>query len=645
MSSRIKFLGLAAIAALTAAIAWNSASSPSVPPPSVNPSVNRSSSTAALPNEPTTAAYLDQVLGAAAAGSPTGDRAQSKLWIAGGAWWAAMVEPTSLQYHIYELVDGGKTWRDTGTLIDERRSAQPDCLWDGTHLYIVSATAALTESGAARLIRYRFDEKARRFVVDTNFPIPITATGVDSMVLAQDSTGRLWTTHIAEDGQVTVNRTLGDDLHWGVPFALPAPGSLVTPDDVATVVAFGPGRIGVMWSSRSTGAFYLASHLDGDPDDSWAAPETAIQDRGMANDQLKAVATADGRLYAAVTTALGDDPASPSTAPGILLLARAVDGTWSSVLVSQLRDQNGSPLVAVDETDGILYVMATTPKRGGTINFKRSRVDGPSFTTGSGSLLIADPAAPLTSRGTSSKGGVSPETGLVVLAYDPSTTRYLHGVVDLGGGVAAGPVPAAGVRVGPQLVFRDDFDPWKVGSSPNIGWALRETDPVGSFTVQGLPNKINKSGSLVARSAGKDVRACKSFQPVTTGDLTIDLRVRLVRTGPSDAVLTEVRGPGVEAATLRFGQNGMFAYFSGQTKIRTLVPVRNATWYRSVVVVHLKTHTYDWTLYNQVRRRLIAVRNVPWRDVTSLPVDKVCLRTSTGGPRIRLYWDDISVIH
>ncbi len=646
MSNRIKLLGLAAIAVLTGAIVWNSASGPVVPPPSADPSARRPSPTAAaLPDEPKTAFYLDQVLGGTGPGSPTGDRAQSKLWIAGGAWWAAMVEPRSLQYHIYELVDGGKSWRDTGTLIDERRSAQPDCLWDGTHLYIVSATTTKTDSGAARLIRYSFDPKARRFTLDTNFPVTITATGVDSIVLARDSTGQLWTTYVGDDGQVNVNRTLGDDLHWGAPFALPGPGSLVTPADVATIVAFGPARIGVMWTSRSTGALYLASHQDGDPEDVWAAPESAIQDRGIVNDQLKVVATDDGRLYAVITTALGDDPASPSTAPQVLLLSRAVDGTWSSVLVSQLRDQSTSPLVAVDETTGIAYVMATTPRRGGAINFKRSRVDAPSFTTGAGSPLIADPTVPLTARGTTTKGGVTTATGLAVLAYDPATARYVHGVMDLGGGVAAGPLPAAGVGPGRQLVFRDDFDPWKIGSVPSIGWVIRATDPVRSFTVQPLPNKVNKSASLASRIAGKDVRACKSFPPVTTGDLTVDVRVRLNRIGLSDAVLTEVRGESVEAATVRFGRNGMFAYFQGPTKIRTLIPVRRGAWYRSIVVVHLRTHTYDWSLYNAARRRILVVRNLAWRDRTTLPMDKVCLRTPTGGPGIGINWDDISVIH
>lgn len=644
MSNRIKLLGLFAIGALTAVIVWNSVSGPSLPAPSPGPSANRPSPTAALPVQPTTASYLDQVLGGTAPGSPTGDRAQSKLWIAAGAWWAAMVDPKSLQFHIFELVDGGKTWSDTGTVIDERRSAQPDCLWDGTHLYIVSAGPSKTTSGAARLIRYSFDEKNRRFTLDRDFPIPLTETGVDSIVLARDSTGELWTTYVADDGQVTVNRTLGDDLHWGIQFALPVPDSLVTADDIASVVAFGPGRIGVMWGSRSAGAYYLASHLDGDPDDAWTAPEIAVRARGMANDQLKVVAAGDGRLYAAVTTALSDDPASPSTAPQVLLLVRASDGTWSNVLVSQIRDQDAAPLVAVDDASGVAYVMATNPKRGGAINFKRSLVDRLSFATGAGSPLIADPGAPLTSRGTTTKSGVSPQTGLVVLAYDPATSRYVHGIIDLGGGVAAGPVPPAGAASGPQLLFRDGFDPWKVGSTPNIGWVLRATDPVRAFTIQGQPTKTNKTASLVAKVPGKDVRACKSFPEVTSGDLTVDVRVRLTRTGPSDAVMTEVRGEGVEAATVRFGRNGFFAYFHGATKVRTLVPVRAGVWYRSIVVVHLQTRTYDWTLLNGARRRLIAVQNIPWRDTTSLPMDKVCLRTPTGGPRVGLNWDDISVI-
>ena len=57
-----------------------------------------------------------------------------------------------------------------------------------------------------------------------------------------------------------------------------------------------------------------------------------------------------------------------------------------------------------------------------------------------------------------------------MLAWDPTSSCYVHGVMDLGRGVAAGPLPAAGTKPGPQLAFEDDFDPWIIGSSPNIGW-------------------------------------------------------------------------------------------------------------------------------------------------------------------------------
>ena len=71
-------------------------------------------------------------------------------------------------------------------------------------------------------------------------------------------------------GQVTINRTTGGDLFWGQPLALPAEGSHVTVDDIATIVAYGPGKVGVLWGNRADGAYYFSSHEDGDPDDAWS---------------------------------------------------------------------------------------------------------------------------------------------------------------------------------------------------------------------------------------------------------------------------------------------------------------------------------------------------------------------------------------
>ncbi len=646
-------MGLAAIALLTAAIVWTAANGPfgpSNPDPSVRPTVAVPSPAASLPPAPSVASYPGQPLGPTAPPLPTGDKAQSKLWVAAGSWWAAMLEPLSQSYHVYELVEGGAKWRDTGTVIDDRRLAQPDCLWDGKHLYVASGVRTPSLSGAATLSRFTFDPKARRFVMDPNFPVPITSTGVDSIVLTQDSTGKLWATYIAEDGQVTVNRTLGNDLFWGQPFALPVEHSLVTKDEVATVLAYGPGRVGVMWSSRGDGSFYLSSHEDGDPDEAWSAPEIALAGHDLAGGQLRAMAAPDGRLFAVVRTAADDDPTSNGRSPQVILLTRAVnptppDPTWTSVLYGRVQDQHASPLLTLDPAAGLVYVLATTPKHGGAIYYKRTFADGPTFETGLGDPFITNATSTSIARATSSKGPVSPESGFVVLAYDPVTFRYLHGVMDLGGGVQAGTLPADTPVTGRRLLFFDDFNPWPVGSSPNTGWQLRPNDPPGAFTIQANPSKTDRSAAISAPTRGTFVRACKGFAPVKNGDITVDIRVRLARTGATDGVLTEVRGTSVESASLRFARNGFFAYYNGSAKTKTLVPVRAGAWYRSIVVVHMGRKTYDWRLLNARGKALISVKGVRWRNPSAAVIDKVCLRTPDGGKGIALNWDDISVIH
>jgi hypothetical protein len=633
---------------LTAAIVWtavNGQFGPSNPDPSVRPSVALPSPSASLPPAPSVASYPGQALGPTAPPLPTGDKAQSRLWVADGSWWAAMFEPLSQTFHIYELVSAGAAWRDTGTVVDDRRLAQLDTLWDGKHLYIAGAVRTAAASGAATLSRFTYDPKLRRFVLDPNFPVPITATGVDSIVLTQDSTGKLWTTFIAEDGQVTINRTLGNDLFWGQPFALPVAHSLVTKEEVVTVLAYGPGRVAVMWSSQADGSFYLSSHEDGDPDEAWGEPESALAGPGLAGGQLRAMAAPDGRIFAVVKTAADDDPTSNGRSPQVILLTRALDAVWTSVLYGRVQDQHASPAVALDPTAGLVYVLATTPKKGGAIYYKRTFADDPSFEPGLGDPFITDATATTIGRATSGKDPVTAQTGLVVLAYDPVTFRYIHGVMDLGGGVLAGTLPADPPAARPRLLFFDDFDPWPIGSSPSTGWQLRPNDPPKSMTIQANPSKTDRSASIAAPKAGTFVRVCKGFAPVKSGDVTVDIRVRLARTGSSDGVLTEVRGTGVESASLRFARNGFFAYYKGSAKIKTLIPVRSGAWYRSIVVVHMARKTYDWRLLNARGRVLISVKGVGWRSPSAAAIDKICLRTPDGGRGIALNWDDVSVIH
>jgi hypothetical protein len=650
MSNRIKLLALGAIAALTVAAIWTVTSGSSTTGPSPAPSAAaRPSATPPLPAAPVVATHAEPTaLGPNAPQSPTGRGAQSMLWVAGGAWWAAMIEPKSQTYHIFQLVAGGASWRDTGTVIDERAQAQPDCLWDaqGKHLYVLSGGRSANPSAAARLTRYSYDAAGQRFILDPNFPIKVTDRGFDSMVLARDSTGKLWMTYIADNGQVMINRTVGDDLFWGEPFALPVDESQVTTDDGTQVFAYGPARVGVLWSNRGSGHMDFATHQDGDPDETWSATRQALSGRGLASGQFKVVATADGRVFAAVRTALDQDPSSTGRSPQILLLERDQTGEWTSTLYSRLQDQHQSPSLAFDAASGIVYLTVTTPKPGGTIAYKRTSSDSPSFDAGTGTVFIADPALPLIGNGTTTKDPVGPDSGFVMLAWDPTTARYVHGTMDLGRGVATLPRPAKGYPpIAPQLVFKDDFDPFPIGSRPSTGWVLRTNDPPTAFSIVGRPSRTDRSASVVNRTPSDDIRVCKAFPNTTTGDVTVDVRVWLSRLGSSDAVLTEVRGSGPTAATVRLGKRGFFEYFRGGTKVITTVRGRPGFWYRSIVVVHLRTRTFDWKLLNASGRLILGVRGIAWRDQAgTVPMDRVCLKTPTGGAGIALDWDDISVV-
>ena len=467
------------------------------------------------------------------------------------------------------------------------------------------------------------------------------------MVLARDSTGKLWMTYIADNGQVMINRTVGDDLFWGEPFALPADESQVTTDDGAQVFAYGPARVGVLWSNQGSRAHELReppgrrSRRDLERDRAgglrarrWRAGSSRWSRRPTA-----ACSLPSGRRSTRTPTANG-------RSPQVLLLDRDADGDWSEHALQPAPGPAPIPVARLRCRQRDRLLTATTPKPGGTIVFKRTSADHPSFDAGSGTVFIADSALPSSAARRRRRTRLDRDTGFVMLAWDPTTARYVHGIMDLGRGVPTLPRPAKGYApVTPQLVFKDDFDPFPVGSRPLTGWVLRVNDPPTAYSIVARPSKADRSASVVNKTPSGDIRACKAFPDTTSGDVTVDVKVRLSRLGASDAVLTEVRGSGPTAASVRLGKRGFFEYFRGATKVITTVRGRPGFWYRSIVVVHLKTRTFDWKLLNATGRVILGVRGVAWRDrAADVPMDRVCLKTPTGGAGIALDWDDISVV-
>ncbi len=425
----------------------------------------------------------------------TSEKPESKLWWNDGLWWGSLYNPDVQDYHIYRLNLTTQTWVDTGTLLDNRGGTRADTLWDGQHLYVAShmytSSSGAPDSNSdnwARLYRYSYQAATQTYTLDPGFPVTITRGKSETLVLAKDSTGQLWVTYIESD-QVMVNRSLGDDLTWGVPFILPVTlkqAVTVSSDDISSVIAFQGDKIGIMWSNQTTSKMYFAVHHDTAADTVWEPEQAALPgpncSEACADDHinLKSVqADGSGRVYAAVKTSL-----TSANAPLIMLLVRDLAGNWTSQVFGRVSDKHTRPIVLIDEEHNRVYMFATAPEGGGTIYYKSSALDNISFPAGQGMPFIQSALDVNLNNATSTKQNLNSATGLVVLASDSVSRYYVHNYLDLSLG---GPTPtAASSSTAPAL-------PTATNSGPTTT-STPTASPSPSTTPTSLPTSTPPAG-------------------------------------------------------------------------------------------------------------------------------------------------------
>jgi hypothetical protein len=355
----------------------------------------------------------------AKAGSPetSNKEGQSRLWWAEGTWWALLSDPRGA-LGIFELTTA-HTWRDTGVLADTRRRSTGDALLVGPTLYIVSRTAG----GGIDLRRLSFAADTRTWVVDTGFPIRLARHGTEAVTIARDGTGRLWAAY-TQASQPWYLYSLADDQHWSQPALVPAPDTSLSPDDVATTIAFA-GHVGILWSDQPSGAFRFAVHHDGAPPETWEPTETPLAGDGMADDHMNVKASPDGTVFAVVKTSL-DERSVPRSSPLVELLERAPDGHWTIHPAARVSDRLSRPVVLLDPRDGLVFVFMSAPEKGATVHYKASRIDAIAFAPGRGPNFVAWPGAVITNP-SGAKQNVDATTGLIVLAADEKARAWYHG--------------------------------------------------------------------------------------------------------------------------------------------------------------------------------------------------------------------------
>ncbi|MDZ7361899.1 MAG: InlB B-repeat-containing protein [candidate division KSB1 bacterium] len=391
---------------------------------------------------PITAGYRDFYFTKSANSTPTGEKPQSKLWWNDGIWWGSLWDPGPKTHTIHRFNLATQSWTSTGTAIDSRPNAKADALWDGQRLYIVSqvfthSPGPTTPSNGGLLYRYSYHSASKSYSLDAGFPVSVNSSISETLVLAKDSTGKLWVTW-TEGGKVKVNRSVGDDLTWGTPFDLPVQGTDTKIDDISSVLAFGGNKIGIMWSNQNDKTTYFAVHQDGNADETWAPKEQALYDPALGqisydHFNLKPSCDNEGNVYAVARTSL-----SSSSAPYLYVLKRNAAGVWTRYLAGLVSDGHTRPILLIDGEHRKLYVFAMSEAGGaGAIYMKSSDLDNIDFASGLGTPFIQSATDTVISNPTSTKQCLNSATGLLVLASDQRTRYYFHNYLDLSGGAAS----------------------------------------------------------------------------------------------------------------------------------------------------------------------------------------------------------------
>ena len=294
---------------------------------------------------------------------------------------------------------------------------------------------------------------------------------VEALTIDKDSTGRLWATW-QQGNRIYLNVTGTNGTTWGTPFPHPASLSNVSVDDTSAVIAFGPGKMGVMWSRQlgdANDGMYWSYHVDGASNTAWTAPVAAVKGLRSGDDHmnLKWLDSSGGQVFAAIKTSF-----TSASQPLIQLLAlNTATSAWSAHTIATVAECPNRVIVLIDESTSPprLRTFATYPKPSGTTNagvctslggrdLREVRAAGRhrDFTTAKTARIVdADQYVhnvTSTKQNLNSAARGTANSGLLVLADVNATSRYWHFYDPSGGGgggdttapSVAGTSPAAG---------------------------------------------------------------------------------------------------------------------------------------------------------------------------------------------------------
>jgi hypothetical protein len=326
--------------------------------------------------------------------SGTDSKPQSKIWYNDGSYWCLLDSPKGNR--ILQL--SGNRWvpLQTPNAILGSHEGRADVVWDGARLIV------LLYDKQPSLFEFTYDKSRRGYSRQQGFPLPLAiAPGSETMVLDEDSHGRLWATYVS-DHKVYVTHSSTDHLHWDLPGQVLCDS--LTNDDISTIIAYGAaggakrdsgrrrggasspvgGSIGVFWSDQRSWEFGFRARSDADAPDAWGPLEVVDQGKGCADDHVHLTADQSGRVYAVTKNAKHKLAAH----------MRTPDGAWSSVRDILSDGDATRPIVMTAEADSQLVLLYVRWHEGSNvIDYRTSRLGDIHF--GEPRMLISVPGLDL----------------------------------------------------------------------------------------------------------------------------------------------------------------------------------------------------------------------------------------------------------
>ena len=417
--------------------------------------------------------------------APTGQKPQSKLWFTSdNTWWADMYSSSAGKWDIFRLDRATNKWVDTGVGIDAGYTAA-DTLLDGNTLYVASAGDAISSGPSdqpvgggltrpGKIFKYTYNATSKTWTADGIISSDVTnGLGVEALTIAKDSTGELWVT-FTKNAKLYVAHG-SDAVGQGAWTPYQVGTQDLEMDDISAIVAFG-GKIGVLYSDQNPGStpgvddggMYFAVHNDGagDAPGDWSTSRIpGTPDSTWADDHMN-VKTDGSTVYAVAKTSLHS-----GAQPIEQLLVRKSDGSWSAKTIWTVADDTSRAQVVLGP--GTIYALSVSPCcNGGTVYLKSASISNPSFGPGLGTPFMQSNVNAKLNNPSSTKQTISDATGLVAIAADDQSKRYMHTAMDLGTQVTGAPDTTI------------DSSPPAQTVANTASFAFSSTEPFSTFQCQ-----------------------------------------------------------------------------------------------------------------------------------------------------------------